>query len=164
MSKTKIHNFPPYIRCRLVMADRSTIAPLHSHCCLGSSGQQGFQMSVLSSQHYLSSVILKPYSAACTFVDKLTAIWPDMSSKQGILRLFSARRDLAAIRPCVTPDACVFVHKCMKFNVVDRFLVLNKTARKVHIIRCIIFHFIYRFAIPWGSGIPAQLHLTSFSA
>ena len=34
---------------RTTMADRSAIAPLHSHCCLGSPGQQGFQMLVLSS-------------------------------------------------------------------------------------------------------------------
>ena len=125
---------------RTTMADRSTIAPLHSYCCLGSPGQQGFQMLVLSSQHCLSSIILKPSSAAYTFVDKLTAMWPDMSSKRGI-GLFLARRDLAAIRPCVTPDACVFVPKCMKFSVVDRFMVLNKTARKVYIIRCILFPF-----------------------
>lgn len=34
---------------RTTMADLSAIAPLHSHCYLGSPGQQGFQMLLLSS-------------------------------------------------------------------------------------------------------------------
>ena len=84
------------------------MALLHSHCCrLGSPGQQGSQMSVLSNQHCISSVILKPSSATSTFVDKLTTMWPDMSSNPGIVRLFLASRDLAAVRPYVTPDTCV---------------------------------------------------------
>ena len=66
---------------RTTMADRSTIALLHSHCCLGSPGQQGSRMSVPSSQHCLSSIIMKPSSAAQIFVVKLTAMWPDMGSK-----------------------------------------------------------------------------------
>ena len=64
------------------------------------------KVTVLSSKHCIPYVILRPSGAAHTFVEKLTAMWPDMSSKRGI-RLFLARQDFAAMRPCVTPNACV---------------------------------------------------------
>ena len=65
-----------------------------------------FRATVLSSHHCISSVILNPSSAARTFVDKLTAMGPNTSSQREIVRLFQVRRDLAAIRPCVTPGTC----------------------------------------------------------
>ena len=66
-----------------------------------------WRATVLSNQHWMLVARGKPSNTLRTFTAELAAIWPETSSKRGIVSPCLARHDLAVTKPFITPVSCV---------------------------------------------------------